>query len=90
MPVWQRVYEEIDDPNFVLICVAEDTGGRLYDNVNNYLTPLQTIADENNGYYLLSYRAEHPRGEHGYQEVSVQTRNREFQVRARRGYRYGT
>ena len=27
MPVWQRIYEEINDPNFVLICVAEDTGG---------------------------------------------------------------
>ena len=27
MPVWQQVYEEINDPNFVLICVAEDTGG---------------------------------------------------------------
>ena len=27
VPVWQRIYEEINDPNFVLICVAEDTGG---------------------------------------------------------------
>ena len=27
MPVWQRVYEEIDDPTFVLICAAEDVGG---------------------------------------------------------------
>lgn len=27
MPVWQQVYEEINDPDFVLICVAEDTGG---------------------------------------------------------------
>lgn len=27
MPVWQRVYDEINDPNFVLVCVAEDTGG---------------------------------------------------------------
>jgi tetratricopeptide (TPR) repeat protein len=25
--VWQHVYEEINNPNFVLICVAEDTGG---------------------------------------------------------------
>ncbi len=25
--MWQRVYEELNDPNFVLICVAEDTGG---------------------------------------------------------------
>lgn len=27
VPVWQRMYAEINDPNFVLICVAEDTGG---------------------------------------------------------------
>lgn len=27
MPVWQHVYEEINDPNFVLICVAEDAAG---------------------------------------------------------------
>lgn len=27
VPVWQRVYEEINDPNFVLICAAQDTGG---------------------------------------------------------------
>jgi len=25
--VWQQVYEEINDPNFVIICAAEDTGG---------------------------------------------------------------
>ena len=25
--MWQQVYEEINDPNFALICVAEDTGG---------------------------------------------------------------
>jgi len=27
VPVWQHVYEEINDPDFVLLCVAEDTGG---------------------------------------------------------------
>ena len=27
MPVWQRIYEEINDPNFVLICAAQDAGG---------------------------------------------------------------
>ena len=27
MPVWQHIYEEINDPNFVILCVAEDTGG---------------------------------------------------------------
>jgi len=27
VPVWQQVYEEINDPNFVIVCVAQDTGG---------------------------------------------------------------
>ena len=27
MPVWQRIYEEIDDDNFVIISAAQDTGG---------------------------------------------------------------
>ncbi len=27
MPVWQQVYEEINDPDFVIICAAQDTGG---------------------------------------------------------------
>ena len=27
MPVWQRLYEDIDDPDFEILCVAEDTGG---------------------------------------------------------------
>ena len=49
MPVWQRVYEEINDPNFVLICAAEDTGGEavagpIFDAANP--TYIQ-IVDEN-------------------------------------------
>jgi tetratricopeptide (TPR) repeat protein len=27
VPVWQRIYEEINDPNFVIVCAAQDTGG---------------------------------------------------------------
>ena len=27
VPVWQRIYEQIDDPDFVLISAAQDTGG---------------------------------------------------------------
>ncbi len=27
MPVWQQVFEEINDPDFVLICAAQDVGG---------------------------------------------------------------
>lgn len=49
MPVWQQVYEEINDPNFVILCVAEDTGGEaaagpIFDAANP--TYIQII-DEN-------------------------------------------
>ena len=49
VPVWQRIYEEINDPNFVLICVAEDTGGEavagpIFDAANP--TYIQVV-DEN-------------------------------------------
>jgi len=47
--VWQRIYEEINDPDFVLICAAEDTGGEavagpIFDAANP--TYIQ-IVDEN-------------------------------------------
>ena len=39
MPVWQRIYEEINDPNFVIVCAAQDTGGEavagpIFDKAN--------------------------------------------------------
>ena len=49
MPVWQRIYEEINDPDFVIICAAEDTGGEavagpIFDAANP--TYIQVV-DEN-------------------------------------------
>ncbi len=70
--------------------LAVDTGGHYYENFTSFVTPLRQIADESNGYYLLSYQAEHPAGESGYRKVAVKTRNPEFQVRTRRGYLYGS
>jgi hypothetical protein len=39
VPVWQRIYEEINDPNFVIVCAAQDTGGEavagpIFDQAN--------------------------------------------------------
>lgn len=70
--------------------LAADTGGYYYENFVNFFTPIQRIADESNGYYLLSYQAEHPAGESGYREVEIKARNPEFKVRTRRGYLYGS
>ncbi|MCG8460791.1 MAG: VWA domain-containing protein, partial [Holophagales bacterium] len=69
--------------------IAFDSGGELYDNFVSFLTPMRQIADEANGYYLLSYAAEHPAGETGYRDVAVKVSNPDLVVRSRTGYRYG-
>ncbi len=69
--------------------LADETGGRYYENFTSFITPLRQLASENNGYYLLSYKANHPAGETGYQRVKVKTRNPEFRIQAREGYEYG-
>ncbi|HKH49789.1 MAG TPA: VWA domain-containing protein [Thermoanaerobaculia bacterium] len=70
--------------------IANDTGGRYFYNFTNFTTPLEQIASENSGYYLLSYRSEKPVGATGFQEVRVKTNNPEFRIRARKGYDYGS
>lgn len=70
--------------------LANDTGGRYFYNFTNFSTPIRQIAEENSGYYLLSYRSEKPVGKSGFQDVRVQASNPEFRVRARKGYEYGS
>ncbi len=69
--------------------LADDTGGRYFFNFTNFRTPLNQLAEENDGYYLLSYRSPHERGETGYQKITVRTTNPEFEVKTREGYVYG-
>ena len=70
--------------------LARDTGGRYQRNFISFLAPLQLISKENVGYYLISYQSEHPASEAGYQTVEVGVVNPKIQIRARRGYRFGT
>ncbi len=69
--------------------MSDETGGRYFYNITNFSTPLDQIAKENNGYYLLSYQSEQPLDKAGFQNVTVTTTNREFRVKARKGYEYG-
>jgi len=68
--------------------MSDDTGGRYFFNITNFATPLDQISKENNGYYLLSYQSEQT-GKPGFQNVTVTTTNREFRVKARKGYETG-
>ena len=69
--------------------LAHDSGGRYLPFFTSFKTPLGEITREAGGYYLLAYRATHPRGESGFQRVEVSLDDPKLQVRARRGYLYG-
>lgn len=70
--------------------LASDSGGYYHRTFVSFITPLRQIADEANGYYLLSYQATHPANERGYREIKIKAKNPEWKLRARQGYRFGT
>jgi VWFA-related protein len=69
--------------------MSKDTGGRYFFNVTNFSTPLDQVAKENSGYYLLSYESRQAAGKQGFQDVQVTTTNPEFRINARKGYEFG-
>ncbi len=78
-PVFHQRLEEI----------SNTTGGQYFRFNTSFTTPLNRIENTNNGYYLLTYRSRHGKGEKGYQKVNVSVRNPEFRVISRSGYQYG-
>jgi VWFA-related protein len=72
-----------------LASIADDTAGVYYETFTSFATPMKEVSKDTAGYYLLSYRSEHPRGTSGYREVKVDTRDRGYEVRARKGYLFG-
>lgn len=72
-----------------LHALANETGGIYHRQFTSFTTPLRMIAQENSGYYLLSYRSRKETGRAGFQRVKVEVRNPDLVVRARRGYLYG-
>ena len=78
-PVWHQRLEE----------TSNATGGQYFRFNTNFTTPVSKIENVNNGYYLLSYRTRHGKGERGFQKVTVKLRNPEFRITARSGYQYG-
>jgi VWFA-related protein len=69
--------------------MSNTTGGQYFRFNTSFTAPLNRIENTNNGYYLLTYRSRHGKGEKGYQKVSVSVRNPEFRVVSRAGYGYG-
>jgi len=69
--------------------LSDSTGGRYFRLNVSFKPALEQIEHTNNGYYLVTYRSPHAKGESGFQKVDVDVKNREFKVVARSGYQFG-
>jgi len=69
--------------------LAMDTNGEYFRYAVSYTSPVKKVDQATNGYYLLSYRTQKPKGTKGYQKIAVALKNPEFKVKAREGYVFG-
>lgn len=69
--------------------IALGTGGDYYRYNTTFHPALKRVEDRNNGYYLITYRSRHPKGDTGFQNVDVSVKSRDLRITARRGYQYG-
>ena len=70
--------------------LSKSTGGHYFRLNISFNPALEQIENTNNGYYLVTYRSPHAKGESGFQKVHVDVKNREFKVVARSGYEFGS
>lgn len=86
----------IDTPNLVpafhqtLEELAADTNGQYFRFNTSFTSALRNVEEQTNGYYLISYTTQKPKGTTGFQKVQVTVKNPDFKVRAREGYSYGS
>ncbi|MXX74020.1 MAG: VWA domain-containing protein [Holophagales bacterium] len=75
--------------NDSLSLISNETGGHYYANFTNIMSPMRQVAEENQGYYLVSFRSEYEAGTQGYRDIKVKVRDGNYKVRSRTGFRYG-
>lgn len=75
--------------NDSLSLISNETGGHYYANFTNIMSPMRQVAEENQGYYLVSFRSEYEAGTRGYRDIKVKIRDGKYKVRSRTGFRYG-
>jgi VWFA-related protein len=86
----------VDVPNIspafhqALEALAMDTNGQYFRFNPTFTGALRRVEEMTNGYYLITYTTQKPKGETGFQKVQVTVKNPEFKVRAREGYSYGS
>jgi VWFA-related protein len=66
--------------------LSADSGGFTVKNSNDLNKGIQKIADEAKVYYLLGYNPTNTKKDGKFRKISVKTKNKALDVRARKGY----
>jgi VWFA-related protein len=70
--------------------ITRETNGEYFRYATTFRQPLREVAKASAGYYLITYRTQHAKGEKGFQKVDVRVKQPEFRVKARTGYTFGS
>jgi hypothetical protein len=65
--------------------LADDSGGVIIQNTNDFEKGLARVLDAMRTYYIIGYEAP-PHAKQGFHKIEVQVRTKGLNVRARRGY----
>ena len=70
-----------------LSTLAQDTGGKLFADINNFSTIFKEVQDDTTGYYLLSYYSSNTKRDGRYRGVAVKVVNLPgAKIKHRQGY----
>jgi VWFA-related protein len=66
--------------------LADDSGGLIVENTNDFEKGLTRILDTMQAYYVIGYEAPPHTGKPGFHKIQVEVKTKGVSVRARRGY----
>ncbi|MFQ5789100.1 MAG: VWA domain-containing protein, partial [Acidobacteriota bacterium] len=69
-----------------LYLMANETGGRLYKNLNDLREPLQKIIKESSSFYLLGFYPRDLKAKGRFRKIEVEVKRQGLRVSHRRGY----
>lgn len=69
-----------------LTYMASESGGELFQNVNDLQKPLVTMLNESQSYYLLAYTPLAQKGKQTFHQIKVEVSRPDLKITYRRGY----
>ena len=66
--------------------LAEMSGGRAFENTNDFAGAIRRVIDDSSATYLLSYYPDHNKWRGEFREIKVKVNRPGVEVRSRRGY----